>query len=423
MHVAVERLGKFSRLSTEVIVEKIICIEGPDNIGKSTLCEELSELYPDAEQFHLGAPKKKGELALKEQLKTLDDVLERVDKNKSMEIWDRSIIGESVYGPIFRQYDHKTYWHELKKAVRRLEDRMLLIVLYADELTYSKWNIKPKSDETLPYQKSTFAKRISEEFVNVATQLDLRNTLYINCNNYETMDARNAYIIRRIKRWVAGKRFYYSKTGTYQESFFNREQRMWVNGFYENRFFCRSFKNEECSIGENHRQLRVIGGGDAYPIGAVGGLVYVKYIFIGESAGYQPDHDQLLIPFYNGISGQIFQAALDKIGVHPTQYYLTNVVKCNPRSNHIEGHCPNGDYIRMYECTKGLEKEIQQVIEISKLPVKVVTIGKIADEVLTEMKIPHVKVLHPAYYSRFGNSDEFIKKLEQAVNGADWRTA
>lgn len=416
MHAAIECLGKFSRLSTEVIVDKIICIEGPDNIGKTTLCEELNELYLNATLYHLGAPKKKGDAALKEQLQTLTDVMERTYKVDGQEIWDRSVIGEAVYGPIFREYDHKTYWHELKKQIRRVKDRTLLVIMYADETTYHRWNITPKSDELQPYQTRAFAKRISEEFVNVATQLDLPHTLYINCNNYASMDERNAYVIRRVKRWMTGKKFYYSKTGTFQESFFNREQRMWVNGFYENRFFCRSFKNQECSIGDNHRMLRVIGGGEAYPIGAVGGLVYVKYIFIGESAGYQLDQDQLLIPFYNGVSGQTFQAALDEIGVHPTQYYLTNVVKCNPRLNHLHKHITNPSMCaEVYECTKGLEKEIQQVLEISKLPTTVVAIGNVADDTLRKMNIPHVKVQHPAYFARFGRSDEFVAALKVAI--------
>ena len=57
---------------------------------------------------HLGAPKEKGKKALQEQLATLGDVLLRVANTDDVEVWDRSVIGESVYGPSYRAMVHNT---------------------------------------------------------------------------------------------------------------------------------------------------------------------------------------------------------------------------------------------------------------------------------------------------------------------------
>lgn len=393
----------------DMSMKKIICIEGPDNIGKTVLCKQLSEMF-GAKLFHLGAPKEKGKKALKEQLATLGDVLLRIANTDDAEIWDRSVIGESVYGPLYRNYDHEMYWYALNN-LKRYDEQILFIVMYADKKTHEQWKTIAKDDEHEPYQLKENALVVARKFVDVATELDFSNTIYVNCNNYASMDERNEYVIKRVRRWVVGKSYEYTRTHSYRESFFNLTQRLWLSGtgFQENRYQCESFRQDECSIGQQHRKLKVVGGNSAYPIGAVGSITNVKYIFVGEASGYQPDKEQLLIPLYNGVSGCIFQQALDACGIHPTQYYLTNIVKCNPQSNKLNEHIKIKG-IEQFECTHRLYSEIR-TIQQTNPKVRIIAIGKVAKEYFISTHCEHQMIYHPSYYSRIGESWRFAQDL------------
>lgn len=394
-------------------MKKIICIEGPDNIGKTTLCKQLSAIFK-ATLHHLGAPKEKGKKALQEQLATLGDVLLRVANTDDVEVWDRSVIGESVYGPLYREYDHEMYWYALNN-LKRYNEQILFIVMYADQKTHEQWKTTTKDDEREPYQLKENALIVAGKFVDVATELDLSNTIYVNCNNYASMNERNAYVIKRVRRWMAGKSYEYTRTHSYRESFFNLTQRLWFTGigFQENRYECKSFRYGECSIGMQHRDLKVVGGNHAYPIGAVGSMTNVKYIFIGEASGYQPNKEQLLIPLYNGTSGCIFQRALDDCGIHPTQYYLTNVVKCNPQGNKLNGHIKTKG-IEQFECTHRLYNEIEGILRTNK-QAKIIAIGKVAKEYLISTHREHKMIYHPSYYARIGESWRFDLDLRRLL--------
>lgn len=411
-------VAKLLRLSIEVLMEKVVCIEGPDNIGKTTLCKMIAKEF-NGTLFHLGAPKKKGNDALKEQLATLSKVYARMEDASTLEVWDRSVIGECIYGPLYREYNHEMYWNALQE-IKRYQKNILLVVMYADALTHMRWCVKPKGDEKEAYQKRENCKKIARRFVDVATELDLPHTIYVNCNNYESMDERNEYVMKRVRKWINDHVFKYSRTHSYRESFFNIDQRMWdkSSGFTENRYQCEQFKVHECKIGEDHRQLKVVGGEDAYPIGAVGARHNIKYIFLGESSGFQEGREQLLVPLYNGVSGCIFQEALDACYIHPTQYYLTNVVKCNPKDNKLSAYTKSRP-ITLIECVHRLFDELSQVIYLNSNDVRVIALGKVADRELTRLHITHQSVYHPSYYQRIGESWKFQKDLKALIGGND----
>lgn len=394
--------------------KRIICIEGPDNIGKTTLANKIAEEY-QLSRFHLGAPKKKGAEALNEQIATLDEVLSRC-KESEHEIWDRSVIGEAVYGPLFRAYDHNEYWHRLLD-LKKHEKKILFIVMYADTQTYRNWKILPKSDEKEAYQKQDMAKVVAVKFVDVATRLGLVNTLYINCNNYNSMDERNAYVLKRVDKFMKSVEYQYEKTDDYTRTFFNHDDRIWIagRGFtrspWEWSDNCKAFHKATCKMGVDFGKLKMYNGDEATPIPAVGSVgANVKYLFVGESTGYNADGPQLGMPFYNGKSGQIFQHGLDECGIHPTHYYLTNVVKCNPKDNKLSNYV-NRQTRPLLECVQSLQAEIYNVLAVTPNKVKVIALGKIASEELDRLKIAHHQMYHPSYYLRIGESWKFKADL------------
>ena len=182
----------------------VIVFEGPDNLGKTTLINQLCETTQDVFcKFHFGAVKNITE-AKKVMFTTLDD-LAKV-KNQRF-IFDRSPFGDMVYG-YYRKYDPYLYWDQVKLRMNKLDTKFLFIVFQADPLTYMQFNIEPKGDEKKKYQKRIESKIQSERFAIMANKVvnDCENAsaMLVDCNNYETLDDRNRIILRVIDRWLNG---------------------------------------------------------------------------------------------------------------------------------------------------------------------------------------------------------------------------
>lgn len=399
-------------------MKRVIIIEGPDNIGKTTLANQLAKEFNGVVK-HSAAPKKKGAAALDEQRKKLARTLAEVEEgdDPQLEIWDRSIIGEAVYGPLYRtrQYDHTVYLDELQQ-LRLYESRVFVIVLYADESTLKDFGLQAKHDEKELYQKASQTTKIATAFVDLVTKLRMKHTLFVNCNNYALLDQRNEFVQLRVSEWLKRKPFTFKRTNDYSRTFFNRTQRLWVPsvGFNKNEWFCQVFMDEDCKIAETHRELKMFGGGLAKPIGGIGAFNGVRYIFVGESTGYNVSGEpQLGMPFYNGESGCLFQRALSVMKIFPTQYYLTNVVKCNPKNNHL-GSFVNRHTRTELQCVKELKDELTGICAQNE-HARIVALGKVAQEELARLRMEYTMMYHPSYYLRIGRSDDFITDLGKAL--------
>ena len=105
------------------------------------------------------------------QLKYLKNRINDIKTEDGIEIWDRSIIGESVYGPLYRtaQYDHSAYAEKLVEGIESVKHRLCVIVLYTDGEVYKRLNIEQKEDETEKYQRREEAKKIAIRFVDVVS--------------------------------------------------------------------------------------------------------------------------------------------------------------------------------------------------------------------------------------------------------------
>jgi uracil-DNA glycosylase family 4 len=239
--------------------------------------------------------------------------------------------------------------------------------------------------------------------------------LYINCGNYKTIDERNDYILRRVSRFLVGKDYFHKQTDDYSHTFFNPLQSMWESGrgFLKNwTYTCASFNDGSCSLGKDHKNLALFGQTYDQPTSSVGSISsHTKYIFIGEAPGYN-GCGKTGIPFYDDKSGNLMQNALDKLGIHPTTYYMTNVVKCCPENNKLILY---GDltWQNKLECVLQLRHEIQYVRIISP-NAKVIAIGKVAQN---HSKDIHNSsgMYHPAYYCRMGCPTQFVSELRKLI--------
>ena len=400
-------------------MKQIIAIEGPDNLGKTYLAnylkQELSRMSNTTTPrvVHCGPPVGEGKAALTYQLNYLKTVIHDVKFGGGIEIWDRSIIGEDVYGPLYRsgKYNHAEYSAALHDGLKSVAHRMCIIVLYTDGEVYTRLNIKAKNDEVKAYQKASEAKLIATRFVDVVAGFDIKRTLYINCANYASLDERNRYILSRVKAWVKMMPYQHIQTGSYAHTFFNASQLLWKTGegFVDRSYHCGMYTERECKLGEDHHDVSLFGSKYDQPTAACGALTNIKYIFVGEAPG-QDGCGKTGVPFYDDPSGNLMQVSLDRLGIHPVQYYMTNVVKCCPIDNRLDDYVSRATRKKL-ECVQHLGNEIKRVLKMNPIAI-VIALGKVAAEELSRANISHRVVYHPAYYLRMGIGDEFFRSLK-----------
>jgi len=268
-------------------MKKAIIIEGPDNLGKTTLAAFLKEALVDESPVitHSGPPKGNGEDALKAQCHVLEVTMKSFHDGLGLETWDRSVIGECVYGPLYRQYNHDYYWVKLKELLGRVPHRLFTIVLYTNGEVYRRFRIQPKDDEKVPYQTVGEAPKIAIKFVDVVTKLDLKHTLFINCANYASFDERNKYILKRVKAWLKKVPYEHLRTDTYAHTFFNAENMIWKEGvgFLKWQYECDDYVGEFCQLGKDHKENSDFGKIRKAPTTACGAIQNVKCILVGEA--------------------------------------------------------------------------------------------------------------------------------------------
>ena len=101
---------------------KIVIIEGTDNIGKDTIISKLLEDYNVATVIHCSSPKSKDPIqAAKEQDRLFNNQILNVITNKynsDVVIFNRSFIGEYVYGVLYRNRNNI----ETLVMINKLED-------------------------------------------------------------------------------------------------------------------------------------------------------------------------------------------------------------------------------------------------------------------------------------------------------------
>ena len=401
-------------------MRKVVIIEGADNLGKTTLCNELVNTITKLKRVrHSGPPTMKGEAALREQLQTLKAEVGRIldkESDDEYEVWDRSIFGEAVYGPLFRagQYNYKKYLNALIEACEDIAQRVLVIVLYTDGEWYERQRIKRKLDEEKVYQQREMAATIGTAFIDTVTSLPLKYRLFINCRNYESFALRNKYILKRVQAWVKNTQYERYQSDDYQQVFFNEDQMLWQQGvgFIENPYACTAFKEKTCAIGNDHRKFAQFGETFRRPTSACGSITNVRYIFVGEAPGHK-GCGKLGVPFYNDASGNLMQDALDRLRIVPTQYYMTNTVKCCPKNNDLAMYGSSSTR-HVYECVGRLKDEILYV-QAKNPSAKVIAIGKVAGQELARIGIDHGLSYHPAYYLRIGRREDFERDFRKVL--------
>ena len=95
---------------------KVLIIEGPDNVGKDSLIEKLNSLYSNIKVIHAEVPKSKDLFNFYYNGLIHDTLAGYYDETLDLVIHNRSMYGEYVYGPKYR--------NELKADIISLIDKL-----------------------------------------------------------------------------------------------------------------------------------------------------------------------------------------------------------------------------------------------------------------------------------------------------------
>lgn len=386
-------------------MEYVVSLDGPDNIGKTTLVQLFSKKYKKSTILRFDAPKDKSEG--KERI--LDFL--RTDFSQVTFV-DRSPLEEFVYGS-YRGYDAYQYWDEIAIALKETLVCFVFVFLYADSGTYDKFVISPKKDEGKDYQKKSLSRKISLQMLRLARRLEsIHNVkcVYINCNNYDSLDQRNKHIVEKIESIIRREPTPFVKIKGYQCTFFDPYQA--TIDCSKNTFgisypsVCDSYF--DCPLGRENESSKF---GLQYHCPTFGcGSVDAKYIFIAEAPG-RAGCGIWGIPFYGDRSGYLLYHSFERLGISPMNSYITNAVKCCPERNDI------GKYYDIkkrsgLECVQKIKEEIDR-IRCSKSIV--IGMGRVASNTLKDLGIGHEFIYHPAYYLRKGIWNQFETKLEGII--------
>lgn len=260
--------------------------------------------------------------------------------------------------------------------------------------------------------------KTSAAFVDWVTDLKLK-ALLINCNNYDTVKDRDAYVSRYVRLWLRGKRLAHERRPGYGQTFFNPKQRLWIpgRGFRPYDIECPMIKT--CEIGRYHCGGSEFGLKYKAPTSSCGNLETPKYIFVGEAPG-RNGCGATGLPFYGDLSGNMLYDAFDRFGILSTQYYISNVVKCTPKENDLARYgTANWRHKELWCVKEFLPREIYDLIDPhllhGNLP-KLIALGRVAHEALTKFKWSHEWIYHPAYYMRSSAEARFFKDFKKVLD-------
>lgn len=286
-----------------------------------------------------------------------------------------------------------------------------------DELPYGAFSTIPDltllvvfySDNTPSDVKTSVA------FVDWATGLKESKVLLINCSNYDTKADRDTYVSRYVRLWLKGKRLAHERRPGYGQTFFNPKQRLWFPGlgFSAGNVSCHMIKT--CEIGRYHCGATEFGLKYKAPTGACGNSEDPKYVFVGEAPG-RNGCGATGLPFYGDLSGNMLYDAFDRCGIIPTQYYITNVVKCTPKENDLAQYgTANWRHKELWCVKELLASEIESHMIYGNTP-KLIALGKVAHEALTKLGWKHKWIYHPAYYMRSSAEAKFFKDFKGVLD-------
>lgn len=137
-------------LDTSKPAPKVIIIEGPDNCGKDTLINKLSSHFKSTKIIHAGIPLSDNLFSFYYKGLIHDTLEGYYDHSLNAVIHNRSLYGEYVYGPKYRNESKEDVEHLIRKLeIGELRTFIFSTDLYFILLTSSSSDLLVKNDDGL----------------------------------------------------------------------------------------------------------------------------------------------------------------------------------------------------------------------------------------------------------------------------------
>lgn len=170
-----------------------IIIEGPDNVGKTTLIQNLKNHYNNftLHSVHYSnvrqpSPEKTIEYSTKLYTEMFQTMFETSRYDKSGMIFDRSHLGEMVYGPIYRDYTGE-YVLDIERQFTHIHpvwDSLYLITLVDEPENLIK------RDDGLSFSTDLGKKTVEiSNFINAHNKSLIKHKLLLNIASHNAEQA------------------------------------------------------------------------------------------------------------------------------------------------------------------------------------------------------------------------------------------
>lgn len=168
------------RFNIDTLKPKIIIIEGQDRVGKTTLIKELRKNIKNYKQLSISysSPPKVDDYHIwfkNHYTKSTELFINLLDKNWTV-ILDRFYIGETVYGPLFRNTDTDYIWEIDKKFENNSSVWLITITDYTNKLM--------SRDDGLSNEKTSVDhENVRARFIGSHNKSSITNKLFINVSD------------------------------------------------------------------------------------------------------------------------------------------------------------------------------------------------------------------------------------------------
>ena len=146
---------------------KLIIIEGPQGVGKTTITDHLRNIIPYTNLLRLSGPNDSSKEGLKKVVKYYDSILKFIEsvENTGMNLlFDRTFFTEEVYCRLnMKDYSFTKYYNKYLKQLSKLDFNIYYINLYLSNVDNFKERLNREGKAKVSYAEFSIKSSIKQQ--------------------------------------------------------------------------------------------------------------------------------------------------------------------------------------------------------------------------------------------------------------------